>query len=145
MSKLWHLLSYIKWYYFTSMVNEQLYQQKSMTFFLSSFPSQLVLHAVFVYLSHLMVPYVRNSTTHQACVIWCHLKVFKSHWGLYSYLETKFNSKMGHSICHISWITGVSFGQWIPSWESRFLFLLLLSVYSCGLLSSPLCFFFIYS
>ena len=68
MSKLWNLLSYVKWYHFATMVNEQLWQRKLTPFFsLSSLPPpQLILHAVFVYLSHLMVPYVQTSASHQA-------------------------------------------------------------------------------
>lgn len=67
MSKLWSLLSYVKRYYIATMVNEQLCQQKLTSFFsLFSLPHQLILHAVFVYLSHLMVPYVQTSASHQA-------------------------------------------------------------------------------
>ena len=47
MSKLWNLLSYVKRYYFATMVNEQLCQQKLTSFFsLFSLPHQLILHAV---------------------------------------------------------------------------------------------------
>ena len=69
------------------MVNEQSYQQKSMSFFLSLPPSslppsrKLILHAVFVYLSHLMVPYVQTSAFHQAFPFRCHLKEYKLHCG----------------------------------------------------------------
>ena len=78
MSKLWNLLGYVKWYHFATMVNEQLRQQKLTPFFsLSSLPRQLILHAVFVYLSHLMVPYVQTSASHQAFPLWCHLKEYK--------------------------------------------------------------------
>ena len=67
MSKLWNLFSYVKWYYFATMVNKQLCQQKLKSFFsLFSLPRQLILHAVFVYLSHLMVPYVQTSASHRA-------------------------------------------------------------------------------
>lgn len=64
---LWHLPNHVKWYYFTSMVNEQSYQQKPVAFLSLRSPT---VHspAVFVYLSHLMVPYVQNSTSHQACL-----------------------------------------------------------------------------
>lgn len=70
MSKCWHLPNYVKLYYFSSMVNEQLHRQKSMTFF-SLFPLTSHFHSGFVYLSHLMVPDVQSPTPHQACLFWC--------------------------------------------------------------------------
>lgn len=49
--------------------------------FLSPFPPQLILHAVFVHLSHCTAPSVPSSASHQACLFWYRLKVYKLHCG----------------------------------------------------------------